>query len=221
MNDDQPPEPLTNEELEQLPVFPLARVVFFPGTLLPLHLFEPRYRTMIEDCVTTGPRALAVALLEPGYESDYEGRPPIRSIAGVGRIIAHERNGNGTHDIVLHGLERVRLEELAPDKPYRQAKAIALAAEAESVNQGDILALLACAGQVAEVVRRKHPEFSLGVSARDPAAHVADTLADRFVADTDKRQAILEELNLPRRVALVTDAIGELLAMLASRDLPS
>ena len=50
----QPSTPLSAEELARLPVFPLPRVVFFPGTALPLHLFEPRYTEMIEDCLDSG-----------------------------------------------------------------------------------------------------------------------------------------------------------------------
>ena len=68
------PEPLAPEELAALPIFPLPRVVLLPGAALPLHVFEPRYRAMMHDCLEAGPRAIAMAMLAPGWERDYEGR---------------------------------------------------------------------------------------------------------------------------------------------------
>ncbi|MCA9613993.1 MAG: LON peptidase substrate-binding domain-containing protein [Myxococcales bacterium] len=213
---------LTPEELARLPVFPLPRVVFFPGSTLPLHLFEPRYRAMIEHCMSDGPQAFAVALLEPGYEAGYEGRPAIRTLAGVGRIVAHEAQRDGTHDVLLQGLHRVRLEELHdPSLPFRTAKATIVEPTSTEVPLGELQALLACATQVAQVVRAQHPDFAIGTSIESGAAHVADTLADRFVAAPEARQAILEELDLRARVSKVMDAVGGLLAMLATRETPS
>ena len=217
----EPAEPLTPSELAELPVFPLPRCVFFPGSTLPLHLFEPRYRALAEHCLTEGPAAMAIALLQPGYEDDYDGRPPIHAIAGAGRIIAHETNDDGTHDILLHGTQRVRLDELPESGPFRVARATALPTGDVSVPKGDLLALFSCASRVAEVVRRRHPEFSLGVTPSDPAPYVADILADRFVADAARRQCILEALDPSVRVSLVTEAIGELLLMLAEHEQPS
>ena len=63
--------------LQDLAVFPLPRVVFFPGTYLPLHIFEPRYRALMRDCITSGRMAMAVTLLKPGYEANYAGRPAV------------------------------------------------------------------------------------------------------------------------------------------------
>lgn len=214
--------PLTAEELAALPVFPLPRVVFFPATVLPLHLFEPRYRAMIEHCMEHGPRAMAVTLLKPGYEPDYEGRPAFHGVGGVGRIVAHERNPNGTHDVVLEGVHRVFLEERTDHShPFRLAKATVLEPTGSEVPREEVLALMACASQVAQIVRLRHPELELGVSAEDRPAVIADTLADRFVAAPDRRQAILEARDVRQRIALVTDAIGELLALLATHDTPS
>ena len=97
----QPSTPLTDEELAKLPVFPLPRVVFFPGTALPLHLFEPRYTRMMEECLDRGCTAMTVALLAPGWEDNYEGNPDIYEIAGAGRIVAHQERSDGTHDVIL------------------------------------------------------------------------------------------------------------------------
>ena len=90
-----------------------------------------------------------------------------------------------------------------------------------SAPRDEVTTLLSCATGVASVVRQQHPDFSLGVSIEDPAGEVADAIADRFVSDTGKRQAILETVDVRERIALVTDAVGELLALLAQRTSPS
>lgn len=214
---DEAVEPLSDEELRRLPVFPLPRVVFFPHTDLPLHVFELRYRRMVEDCLDTGPLAMIVALLEPGWETDYEGRPPVHTIAGAGRIVAHERLADGRHNIVVRGLERVRLDELDPGPlPYRVARATPLE-EHGSATSTDVTALLACAAPILAAVRREHPEFSLDVSPGDPPGLIADRTADRLVADVAARQALLEMLDVGERVRRVTDHVGELMAMLSTR----
>lgn len=220
-DEDGPRNRLLPEELEELPVFPLPRVVFFPGTILPLHLFEPRYRAMIEDCMKNGPKALAVALLKPGFEPEYMGRPKIHTICGAGRIIAHERRSDGTHNIVLRGSCRVSLEELPQgDLPYRRAKATPIWDTGKS-SAGSLQTLLSCATQVASLVRRQHPEFELGLDdTKDPGV-IADQIADRFVSDSERRQKILETQNVDARLEHVTNAVGELLALLSAASHPS
>ena len=64
-------------DLGSLPLFPLPGLVLFPGTVLPLHLFEPRYRTLIADCLAGPSQRIVIAQLKPGWRGDYEGRPPI------------------------------------------------------------------------------------------------------------------------------------------------
>ncbi len=161
----QPSTPLSAEELAKLPVFPLPRVVFFPGTALPLHLFEPRYTEMIEDCLDGGCTAMAVALLAPGWEEHYDGNPEIYEIAGAGRIVAHQRQADGTHDVILHGLDRVRLHELPNEgHAYRCARAEPIE-DFGTASSSDVLAMMACATRVAAKVRERQPDFALQVSA--------------------------------------------------------
>lgn len=212
-------EPLREDELAALPVFPLPRVVFFPGSVLPLHLFEPRYRAMMEDCITKGPRAMAVVLLEPGWEADYEGRPPIHAIAGAGRIVEWQRRPDGRFDLVLHGLARVRLEELPADRPYRRARATPIPDRIPHREAVERLVpeVLNTASAVAAIVRQQHPRFELGLD-RDTAPGVlADRVADRLIADVERRQALLAQADVKVRLALLHDALLELLAQLAPR----
>ena len=71
-----------------LPLFPLPNVVLFPNVFLPLHIFEPRYRAMVADALK-GDRLIGMVLLRPGWESDYEGRPPVFPTGCAGLITTH------------------------------------------------------------------------------------------------------------------------------------
>jgi len=108
-----------------LPLFPLPDVVLFPGMPLPLHIFEPRYRKMVADALETH-HTIGMTLLKPGWEADYEGRPPIYSVGCAGRIQQHEPLEQGLCNVVLRGLTRFRVLEEHPGEPYRRASVEAL-----------------------------------------------------------------------------------------------
>src|SRR5688572_10359904 len=91
-----------------IPIFPLPNVVLFPNVFLPLHIFEPRYRQMVNDALA-GERMIGMVLLQPGYEEDYERAPAIYQIGCAGLITHVERLSDGRFNIVLRGLERFRI----------------------------------------------------------------------------------------------------------------
>jgi Lon protease-like protein len=103
-----------------LPLFPLPNVVLFPNVFLPLHIFEPRYREMVADAVASD-RMIGMVLLRPGWERDYEGRPPIYSVGCSGVVTHAERLADGRYNLVLRGLDRFRIIEESHDRSYRRA----------------------------------------------------------------------------------------------------
>src|SRR6476469_9463164 len=103
-----------------LPLFPLPNVVLFPTVFLPLHIFEPRYRDMVAAALD-GDRIIGMALLRPGWEGRYEGRPPIYAVGCAGLITHAERLPDGRYNIVLRGLEKFRVVREYDDLPYRTA----------------------------------------------------------------------------------------------------
>lgn len=103
----------------QAPLFPLPNGALLPGELLPLHIFEPRYRAMM-DAVRTADRMLAIGTLLPGWEADYYGSPPVADVVGVGRLVKDRQNPDGTSDIVLHGLVRGEITEELDGQPFRR-----------------------------------------------------------------------------------------------------
>jgi len=108
---------------ESVPIFPLPNVVFFPETYLPLHIFEPRYREMVQNASGQGD-CIGMALLKDGWEDEYEADPPIYPIGCVGRIISSHKLADGRFNIVLQGLQRCTFEEQEVSTPYRQARII-------------------------------------------------------------------------------------------------
>jgi len=111
-----------------IPIFPLPNVVLFPNVFLPLHIFEPRYREMVADALA-GDRIIGMALLRPGWESDYEGRPPVYSIGCAGLITFSEQHSDGRYNIVLRGLEKFRITGEDHSHSYRVAEVEPLAEE--------------------------------------------------------------------------------------------
>jgi uncharacterized protein len=103
-------------------LFPLPNAVLFPHVMQPLHIFEPRYRRLLEDALA-GDRLIAMALLAPGWQQDYDGRPPLYPMACLGRVTTYHRLEDGTYNLLLLGLRRVRLlRELPSSKSYREAE---------------------------------------------------------------------------------------------------
>jgi Lon protease-like protein len=106
-----------------LPIFPLPNVVLFPNVFLPLHIFEARYRQMVADALA-GERMIGMVLLQPGYEADYDGAPPVYGIGCAGLITHVEQLPDGRFNIVLRGLERFRIMREEPPTSillYRRA----------------------------------------------------------------------------------------------------
>src|SRR5687768_15383367 len=95
-------------DLSAVPLFPLPGVVLFPRAVLPLHIFEDRYRAMTADALM-GDKTIAMALLKPGWEKSYYGRPAIEPVVCVGRILSHEKLADGKYNFLLQGVQRARI----------------------------------------------------------------------------------------------------------------
>jgi hypothetical protein len=110
-----------------IPIFPLPNVVLFPNVFLPLHIFEPRYRQMVDEALK-GDRIIGMVLLRPGWEGDYEGRPAVYPIGCAGVITHAERLADGRFNIVLRGMQKFRVtgEEADERALYRLATILPL-----------------------------------------------------------------------------------------------
>src|SRR5690606_11339300 len=106
---------------EPVPMFPLGRVFLFPHQVLPLHVFEPRYRAMVADLLDTTGR-LVIATVREGERENGPGAPRVLAVAGLGEIMRHEQLPDGRFMIWVLGLTRVRVDEIASDRPYRRVR---------------------------------------------------------------------------------------------------
>jgi ATP-dependent Lon protease len=197
--------------IEELPLFPLPKVVFFPGSLLPLHVFEPRYRVMTERALETN-RQLSVVMITDD-DVDEHGHPGIASIAGVGEIVHHVPMADGRHQIVLLGRARVKLEELPFEPPYRRARARVLGSDS-FVPENDLAALVSITTRfVAQMPGERRAELELPTP--QESGELADAIADALVLDPGERQRILEAVDVGERVRLTSEAIAVQQAMFA------
>lgn len=199
-----------------LPIFPLPDLTFFPHTLLPLHIFEARYRAMITDCLARD-RRLSVVGLKPGYEAAYEGKPPVYAIAGAGRIIRCERLATGRFNVLLKGEHRIRIEREVPtDTLYRMAAATPLGdvGEDRPALPGLAQTVRARCLQILEALGRGSSEMRESLEAVRSPAELGDQVASGVIPDVAVRRSLLEELDVERRLERLTVALDEVLRQL-------
>jgi Lon protease-like protein len=100
-------------------LFPLPNLVLFPGVIQPLHIFEPRYRTMMEDAINSD-QLIAIAKLKSNSTNPNE--PEIHPTVCVGKIVTHAELPDGRFNLLLLGAKRAKvIREIATDRPYRMA----------------------------------------------------------------------------------------------------
>jgi Lon protease-like protein len=174
--------------------------VLFPGAALPLHIFEPRYRVMLKDCLASH-RAIAIG------QSAENG-----AIIGGGIIVEHHQLPDGRSNILVVGEARLRLEDVTPEDlpryPYKRARAVTLADLAVDVSEKDKTALVAAATMFASEVKKHDASFSFHVPSAATAGELADVCAYQLVVDAAVRQAVLEDLDPRSRVDRVTNQIA-------------
>lgn len=194
-----------------LPMFPLPDVTFFPHTMLPLHIFEGRYRAMVTD-VLARDRRLCIVQLLPGYEATYAQKPAVQAVAGVGEIVKCERLATGRYNILMRGDARVRIEREHPsDTLYRVAVGRRLD---DVLPRADVSTLVA---RIQESCRRLLVLLGRAADLLDPvltAEQTAGALADRVAAailpDAAVRQRLLETVDVGERLALLSSALEDL-----------
>jgi Lon protease-like protein len=104
----------------EVPVMTLSSAVLFPQAMMPLFIFEPRYKKMLVDVLETD-RIFAVAALDETNETTLEQETP-HSIAGIGMIRACRKHSDGSANLVIQGLARVEFECITAESPYRTAR---------------------------------------------------------------------------------------------------
>lgn len=204
---------LSQEHLDALPVFPLPRVVFFPHTSLPLHVFEHRYRSMIQWCLDHE-WPIAIPRVLPGHEEEQLGSPPVSNIAGVGRIVTQQALPDGRFNVVVEGLARVRLvEEHARRQPWREWRVEAI--EDPPVGGREVEDLVVATRQCLAQLRERVPALRALLEGptlkTDDARVLADRLGSLLFHSPVQRQDLLETTDAVERLKQITARLGRLL----------
>jgi Lon protease-like protein len=207
------------DALERLPMFPLPGVVLFPHALLPLHIFEERYKKMARDLLSSH-RHLAIAMLEPGGERAGAGeRPPVRPIMGAGEIVMAHELPDGRFNLVVRGRARIEIaHELTTDEPYRvivgKVRAdLPVKTPAELVDADQ--SLRALVGRLAENIPEGGELLRQVVASQATPEELADVLAAALMVDVPKRQRLLETRDLVKRIERVTAEVATMTARIA------
>ena len=182
-----------------IPIFPLPNVVLFPNVFLPLHIFESRYRAMVSEALDED-RIIGMALLRPGWESEYDGRPAIYEVGCAGLITHAERLSDGRFNIVLQGLEKFRVIDEDEDerRPYRLAH---VASISESMTERDKEEMRAERKRLESLLvpqpsgRSAEPKVPASMSDED----LVNALAQYLELEPVEKQALLERDGLLSR----------------------
>ncbi|HEY0254279.1 MAG TPA: LON peptidase substrate-binding domain-containing protein [Kofleriaceae bacterium] len=209
--------PPDHDTLAALPIFPLPNCVLLPGGLLPLHVFEPRYRELTRDCLA-GHHYMGIARLRPGYEQTYYGQPPVYERFGVGKIICSEELPDGRFALLLRGVARVELErELPNERSYRRVQARMLSDVEHDPDQahGHHRQLVSLCDRLAEVIEAGGPQLRELARSFDDPGMCADAIAAALVMDCDARQELLEAIDPMVRIQRTLGHVSHMLCELA------
>lgn len=196
-----------------VPVFPLSTVVFFPNTLLPLHIFEQRYRDMLKDAQESE-KLIAMALLKPGWEKEYFEKPEIFEITGIGRIVTCETQDDGKSNIVLYGLKRARITDLFDDNTYRRANIDLLENISEGNNEPLKDKILYSISNWNDMLADKLKKYKIMVNSNLSLAKLTDILASVLITNVFEKQKYLEELNITKRAEMMLSFLEARLKMI-------
>ncbi len=190
----------------EIPLFPLPETSLFPGVSRPFVIFEPRYREMIADALK-GDKIIGMVRLRPGFEKDYEGRPPIYAVGCAGTIEKYEHLPDGRYLILLRGLTTFRIvseDGAGARKPYRLAR---IEAVAELLKDEERVALSTVRNRIEKLLITILP---LGVDPPDPSLddeEFVNLVAQSLGMPEAARQDLLERNNLVERARALADLL--------------
>ena len=197
---------------EQLPVMPLPGAVLFPHALLPLYIFEPRYRKMLELALQQH-RMFCVTLIKPSCP-DWHAPEDFFHFATAGLIRACVERSDGTSNLILQGLQRVRFTSFDQEVPFP-----IVSIESAELHDPTSVETEALGAKVVELYaslkhdRRQLPaKLDRYLSELRDLEMLADLMASTFVNDPLRRQRLLEERSLNQRlrflITYLRDEIG-------------
>ena len=189
-------------ETKRISLFPLPSSVYYPKTVLPLPIFEPRYRAMIAHSIDTG-QWIGLVLLEPGYEQEYFGGPAVKTVGCAGNLEKWDRLDDGKYNIILRGQSRFRIVREVGDRPFREAEVELLPSVNDrpfAENDPEITRLMNTYQQCIKLLPDNNPQnVELELSESDSLGEVVDLLAYLSELPLNQQQQLVEEPDVLKR----------------------
>lgn len=194
---------------DRVPVMPLPGALLFPNALLPLHIFEPRYQQMLEFSLREQ-RMFSVALIKP-QRSQWKTTDDFFHVAGVGLIRACVGRGDGTSNLILQGLRRVRFNGFEQSTPFPIARVEPLKSETTTTVETEALGakVIELYSKLKTAGRQLPEKIDQYLEHLTDMEMLADLMAATFVNESLRRQELLEELSLNRRLRLLIQYLRE------------
>ena len=188
---------------EAVPVMPLPGAVLFPHALLPLYIFEPRYCEMLDHALHHQ-RMFCVTLVKPSCP-DWQEAEDFFHLATVGLIRACVGRGDGTSNLILQGLQRVRFAGFEQESPFPVAKIDIVESRDPTTVQTEALGekVVELYKKLKRDGRQLPSKVDRYLSQLNDLEMLADLVASTFVNDPLRRQRILEESSLNQRLRLL------------------
>jgi Lon protease-like protein len=192
--------------MSSVKIFPLPAIQLFPHALLPLHVFEPRYRKLVADAIASD-NLIGMPRYAPDANPD-DARPAVSPVFGVGRIVAHTPLPDGRSNILLAGLYRARIEYELPQRDLYREVAYEKLDDTVAADPSSVDALRALADELAARIPEGGPALRSLVREHNDAAALADVLTAATVGDPTARQSFLETLDAHLRVERIAAHLG-------------
>jgi ATP-dependent Lon protease len=192
-------------------LFPLPDLIMFPHVMQPLHVFEPRYRALLNDALNSD-GLIAMSMLAPGWEADYEGRPPVLPYACLGKVVTYQRTGKGEYNILLLGMRRIRIDrELPATKSYREAEVTLLDDFCKKTNDERRPGLQAALTKQFQdfLPNGKSADAALQelLATEIPLGVLTDLVSFALPMDFDEKRDLLGECDIDRRATMLLSAL--------------
>lgn len=200
--------------LRRLPLFPLEDVVLFPHSMIPLHIFETRYRKMVRDVLGSN-RLVAISLQLEKERLEDGNIPRVAKVASVGELVLAQELPDGRFNLVVRGRARIGIdEELLSDEPYRLISAHEIpddpAGESSDIDEADTT-LRALVTGLAESIPDGGELLKHVAAAQDTPAALANVVAASLVADAKARQRLLETTDVFERLERLSNEVVALI----------
>src|ERR1700719_3163898 len=188
---------------DQVPVMPLPGAVLFPNALLPLYIFEARYREMLEYALKRD-RMFSVAMIKPSCP-EWNAPEDFFHLATIGLIRACVDRGDGTSNLVLQGLHRVRFTSFEQETPFPIAKIDIVESSKTATVESEALGekVLELYRKLKRAGRQLPPKVDRYLAQLGDLEMLGDLVASTFVEDPLRRQRMLEESLLNQRLRLL------------------